>query len=757
MRSSRLIALILWAAAYAGTQALADETVLPGKNGPRVPAPLSFELDIQPILTARGCNQGACHGKARGQNGFQLSLLGFDADFDHAALTQNARGRRVFLAAPERSLVLLKATAQLPHGGGVRIEKESDDYHAMLRWIAEGAARRLEGEQKLVAIAVGRSSSEGNTTVGTAHPTEMEAFLRPGEELPLTVTATYSDGSQREATSLSQFQSSEAGIVGVSAAGLVKAGPIPGEATIMARYMTLIATCHIAIPLAGNVPDEQYTALPRRNFIDEHVWTKLRSLGITPSAPCDDAKFLRRAHLDIIGRLPSPEEVRKFVASEDSQKRSRLVDELLERPEYADHWTAKWADLLRPNPYRVGIKAVFNYDAWIRDSFRQNKPYDQFVRELVTAEGSTWENGASVLFRDRRDPTEIATLVSQLFLGIRLECAKCHHHPFEKYGQDDFYGFAANFARLGHKGTGLSPPISGSEEIVMLRKSGTVEHPLTHAAMPPRPLFGELPQAATDADPRKALAEWMTSEENPFFAKVIANRVWSDLMGRGLVEPVDDLRATNPPTNGPLLDALAADFRANRCDIKKLIRAICTSHAYGLSSLPGDRNVVDRQNYSRHFRTRLRGEVLLDAVTDITGVAENFAAMPAGARANQLWTTRVQSVFLDTFGRPNPNQDPPCERLSDTTVTQTLHLMNAPQLHQRVTSSEGNAALLAASDRSADEIVEEIYLLAYSRMPDDAERTIGRELFAENGTSRRQATEDLMWALMNTPEFMFKD
>ena len=402
---------------------------------PSVPATLSFELDVMPILTARGCNQGACHGKARGQNGFQLSLLGFDADFDYAALTQQARGRRVFLAAPDRSLLLLKGTATIAHGGGVRLERGSDDYNLILCWITQGAPRRIPSEPKLVSVAVDAQ----------------EKYLKPGETFSLHVTASYSDGTTRDVTSRTQFQSSEMGLVSVDAAGLVKAGPIPGEATIMSRYMNLIATCHVAIPLAGDVPAELYASLPRQNFIDQHVWTKLQSLGITPSEPADDAKFLRRVHLDIIGRLPTPGEVREFLADADANKRSRIVGELLERPEYADHWAAKWADLLRPNPYRVGIKAVMTYDAWIRDAFRRNKPYDQFVRELVTAQGSTWENGASVLFRDRRDPPEMTTLVSQLFLGIRLECAKCHHHPFEKYGQDDFYSFAAYFARTGYK------------------------------------------------------------------------------------------------------------------------------------------------------------------------------------------------------------------------------------------------------------------------------------------------------------------
>lgn len=762
MRSWYFFALMLWMAVWGGGMGVRAEDKRDGGPTASVEAlshPTSFELDVMPILTAKGCNQGACHGKARGQNGFQLSLLGFDSDFDYAALTQQARGRRVFPAAPERSLVLQKATATLAHGGGVRVEPGSEDYEVILNWIRAGTPRRVENEAKLVAVEVA----------------EQEKFVAPGEEFSLAVTATYSDGTKRDVTGRTQFQSSEMGIVSVDAAGRVKAGPIPGEATIMARYMNIIAVCHVAIPLPGSVSDELYASLPRQNFIDEQVWAKLKSLGITPSPMAEDAKFLRRVYLDVIGRLPTPEEIKAFLEVKGTNKRLAVVEQLLSRPEYADHWAAKWADLLRPNPYRVGIKAVMTYDAWIRESFRQNKPYDQFVRELITAQGSTWDNGASVLFRDRRDPPEITTLVSQLFLGIRLECAKCHHHPFEKYGQDDFYSFAAYFSRLGFKGTGLSPPISGSEEIVLLKKSGSVEHPLTKQTMQPRPLFGSVPKdkstpdggpaaagtalphsTVEESDPREALAAWVTTE-NPYFAKVMVNRVWADLMGRGLVEPVDDLRATNPPTNGPLLDALAEDFRAAKYDLKHLIRTICTSYVYGLSSLPTERNSGDRQNYSRHYRTRLRGEVLLDAVTDITGVGETFTAMPAGSRANQLWTTRVQSVFLDTFGRPNPNQDPPCERTSDTTVTQTLHLMNAPQLHSRVTSDSGRAAKLAAGDLPPEKLVEELYLLVYSRLPDMTEREIGSQLFAEKETPRRQAAEDLLWALLNTPEFMFKD
>jgi hypothetical protein len=403
------------------------------------------------------------------------------------------------------------------------------------------------------------------------------------------------------------------------------------------------------------------------------------------------------------------------------------------------------------------MKAVWNYDQWIRDIFRRNKPYDQFVRELVTARGSSWEDGAAVLFRDRREPDEITTLVSQLFLGVRLECAKCHHHPFEKWSQHDFYSFAAYFAQIRHKGEGLSPPISGGEETIFLADQGEVKHPLTRETLAPRPLFGETPTPTPGADARQALAAWITSNDNPYFAQVMVNRVWADLLGRGIVVPVDDLRATNPPSNGPLLAALADDFRRSGYDIKHLVRTICNSEVYTLSSVPTPQNLADRRNYSRHYRTRLRGEVVLDAVSDITGISESFAAVPPESRADQLWTTRISSIFLDTFSRPNPNQDPPCERTTEATVAQTLHLMNSPGVHQRVTADGGRAAQLAASMLSADEIVTELYLLVYSRLPDDEERALGAAIFADPQRSRRQATEDLMWALLNTPEFMFSD
>lgn len=700
----------------------------------------SFDLDVQPILVANGCSSGPCHGKSRGQNGFQLSLLSFDSDYDFAALTQHARGRRLFLAAPERSLLLQKGAALTPHGGGQRLDPAGADFETIRRWIAEGATRRVADEPKLVGV--------------TLFPAA--ATLRPKEKHRILVTAEYSDGSKRDVTAQTAFQSNEAAIVNVDKSGLIAAGPLPGEATLMARYMSVIATCNVAIPVTGDVDAARYAALPQKNFIDGLVWNKLQSQGLLPSQPCDDATFIRRAHLDIIGRLPTPDEVRSFLANPNNDKREKLVDALLERPEYVDHWAGKWSDLLRPNPYRVGIKTVMSMDQWIRDSLRANKPYDQFVREIVTAEGSTWKNGATVLFRDRREPAELTTMISQLFLGTRLDCCKCHHHPFEKWSQDDFYSFAAYFSRVGRKGTGLSPPISGSEEVIMLGKPSKVKHPSTNADMEPRPLYGAAPAVAADDDPRQVLADWIVSKDNDLFVQTISNRLWAELMGRGLVEPVDDLRATNPPSNPALLAALGNHLREQKYDVKQLIRTICTSYVYSLSVRPEGANVQDTRNFSRRYRTRMRAEVLADAICDITGLPERYEAMPAESRASQLWTTRIDSLTLDTFGRPDPNQDPPCERLAEGAVTQALHLMNSRTIQGKVTDDDGVASRLAKSERTPDQIMDELYLLCYGRLPDAAEREIGNQVFSRPDTTRRNATEDLLWALFNTPEFFFQ-
>jgi len=724
--------------AFVPTVAVADEHRDDKAGADR---PILFELDVHPILSKAGCNSGACHGKARGQNGFALSLLGFDADSDYDAIVKNARGRRVFPAAPTNSLLLRKASGAEPHGGGLRLERGGAEYETIRAWIATGLQRAQDRDPKLVKIAL-------------APP---EHVLPAGAREQLVVTAYYSDGSTRDVTRLTNFASNEAAIVAIDANGLVAAGSLPGEASIMARYMGNIDTWNTAIPLPTPVDAAIYAQLPRYNFIDSHVWDKLQQLNILPSEPADESTFLRRVYLDIIGRLPSVDESRRYLADTKSDKRARLVDALLSRPEYADYWANKWADLLRPNPYRVGIKATLSLDSWLREAFRQNWPYDRFVRELVTAQGSTWRNGAVTVFRDRRSPDEITPLVSQLFLGTRLECAKCHHHPFEVWGQDDFYSLAAYFSRIGYKGTGLSPPISGGEEIVFTAATGSVAHPLTGKPLAPRPLFGNAREVGSDDDPREVFADWMLSDGKVLFSRVAVNRVWAELLGRGVVDPVDDLRATNPPSNPALLDALAEEFRRLKYDQKELLRLIVSSYVYGLSSLPGEQNVTDTHNFSRHYRQRIEAESLLDAIGDVTEVRESFSGMPPNARAVELWTHRIDSLFLDAFGRPDANQDPPCERTGETTVVQTLHLMNAPSVNRQLTSDDGRVARLAASSLPAQQIVEELYLATYSRLPTSEELAATARLIVGTGADRRQAVEDLLWALLNTPEFVFKN
>ena len=735
-----LILAVSWIAAFGGwTGDAAESTSVSGNVDQAITPEVSFELDVQPILTAYGCNMGACHGKQRGQNGFQLSLLGFDSDFDHASITRDARGRRLFPAAPEQSLLVRKATAELPHGGGKRFEANSQPYLVLLRWIDQGAKRRLEKEAHLERVVLAES----------------EFSLKPSESGQLEVMAHYSDGSSRDVTGLTTYLSNDSAVVAIDRMGEFTSGPLPGETAIMARYMNHICVANVAIPRTELLSEDFFDELPRNNVVDEHVYAKLRKLGVKPSDVVSEERFLRRVYPDLIGRIPTVQETRTFLESNDPLKREKLVDALLERPEYADHWAGYWADLLRPNPYRVGIKAVLNYDNWIRTQFRENVAYDEFVRKLITAKGSTWQNGAATLYRDRRSPDEIATLVSQLFLGVRLECAKCHHHPFERWSQQDFYQFAAYFSKVSRKGTGLSPPISGGEEIVFVSERGEVKHPISGEVMTPTPLYGDEVENEF-SDPRDALADWMTSDNNDFFANVQVNRIWAILMGRGIVEPVDDLRSTNPPTNPELLQALANHFRQSDFDVKSLIRLIVLSRTYSHASAPSESNAADRINYSRHYRKLLRAEVLMDAVADVTETPASLTGLPAGSRANQVWTHRVDSVFLDTFGRPNENQDPPCERTPDATVTQALHLMNSRALDGRIRSDQGRAARLAASDLSAAEIVEELYLATFSRFPSESELEYASQLL-DQAEDRRLVTEDLMWAMLNSPEFSIRN
>jgi WD40 repeat protein len=702
-------------------------------------APLSFVNDVLPVLSKAGCNAGKCHAKPEGQNGFKLSVFAYDPKSDHREIVKDARGRRVFPAFAEESLILRKPTLALPHEGGERFKAGSKSYQTLVRWIEQGMPYSASNDPRLERITV----SPG------------ERRYRKGDQQALTVQAHYSDGSVRDVTELADFESNDKEIAEVNEKGLVTVGKLSGEGVIIVRFMGLVEVSRVSIPPDRSLPDSLYAALPVRNFIDELAYARFKTLGLLPSDPCRDSEFLRRAWLDTIGVLPTADEARRFLDDQAPDKRARLIDRLLQHPAYADHWATKWADLIRPNPDRAGVKSVFMLDQWLRESFRQNKPYDQFVREILTAQGSTHRYGPTVVFRDRREPEDITTLVSQVFLGVRLECAKCHHHPNEKWTQDDFYQFAAYFAEMKRKGTGISPPISGDFEVLYHAPGGQVKHPVTEAVMRPKPPEGAPAKIENGIDPRRALADWVTATDNPFFARAAVNRVWAEFFGRGFVDPVDDFRTSNPPSHEPLLDALARDFVQHGCDLKHLMRTIMRSHLYQLSSLPNEHNLGDTRNFSRSYRRRLPAEVLADAVAEVTGVPTAFQGLPGGARAKEAWNYKIGSEFMDAFGRPNSSSDCPCERDTKPSVVQALHMMNANDLQVKLTHAEGRAKRLASSERTTKEILTELYLAAYNRFPTPEELSLASRAFAAEDATRQSATEDLLWALLNSAEFVF--
>jgi len=752
------------------------------------PPPVSFVRDVLPALSKAGCNAGSCHAKAEGQNGFKLSVFSYDPRADYAHIVKDARGRRVFPAAPDESLIIKKPTTAIPHEGGLRFERGSETHQLLVRWLREGMAYSVTNEPALQRLVV--------------FPKERRYHKNATQRLLLE--AHYSDGSVRDVTRLAAFDSNDKEIATVNQHGIVTIGTLTGQGVVVARYAGLVADAHIVVPADRLLPEAQYAALPRNNFIDELACAQFQRLGLLPSELCTDAEFLRRASLDAIGVLPTPDEVREFLAEcarsdgevekgsdgtnhssvrdsavqhsntpisqhsttptlhhsntpllRSSPARLALIDRLLARPEYADYWANKWADLLRPNPDRVGVKSVFTLDQWLRESFRQNKPYDQFVREILLAEGTNHRDGPAVIYRDRREPADLTTMFSQLFLGTRLECARCHHHPNEKWSQDDFYQFAAFFGSVKQKGAGLSPPISAGTETFYFASGGSVKHPVTGTVMSPRPPDAPPAQLGNGADPRRALADWLIAPDNPFFARAAVNRVWAAFFGRGLVEPVDDFRISNPCVNPPLLDALADDFVKHRYDLKHLMRTIMESRLYQLSSTPTETNLADTRNFSRAYRRRLPAEVLLDAVDDATGVPDTFAATPLGARATQVWSYKIESQFMDAFNRPNPSSDPPCERDKDLSVVQSLHLMNSKALQAKLSNDSGRARKLAESDKSPAEIVTELYLTSLSRRPTEEELQIATAAFSAPDSTRQTATEDVFWALLNSAEFVF--
>jgi WD40 repeat protein/mono/diheme cytochrome c family protein len=702
------------------------------------PAP-SFVRDVLPALAKAGCMAGSCHAKADGQNGFKLSVFSYDPKSDYAEIVKEARGRRIFPAAPAESLLLLKPTMTIEHGGGERIEVGSETYRLLVDWIRGGMVYQHTNEPALVSVSV------------EPH----ERTYRKRATQPLRVQARYSDGSKRDVTRLADFIANDKEIAQVGEDGVVRVGTFSGESVIVARYMGFVDAARVTVPADRTLPGKRYAALPKNNFIDDLAYEQFRKLGLFPSELCTDAEFLRRSSLDTIGVLPTPEETRAFLADTNSNKRAKWIEHLLAHPAYGDFWANKWADLLRPNPDRVGVKSIFVLDQWLREQFRNNTPYDQFVRAILLTEGSNHREGPAVVYRDRRDAPELTTMFSQLFLGTRMECAKCHHHPNEKWSQSDFYQFAAFFGPVKQKGTGLSPPISGGMETFYFVPGGAVKHPVTDETMNPRPPDGPFVNVSTNSDPRRALADWITNPKNPFFAKAAVNRIWASFFGRGFVQPVDDFRASNPAANEPLLNALALDFAKHGYDLKYLMRTILLSRLYQLSSAPNEFNVADTKNFSRSYRRRLPAEVLLDAVSDITGVPDDFSGCTPGTRAVQTWSYKVRSQFLDAFGRPNSSSDCPCDRDARTSVVQSLHMMNSRGLQSKLSSKEGRVNKFADSKMTPEEIATELFLLTFSRVPSADELNSATGAYAHPDATRQTATEDVLWALLNSVEFQF--
>jgi hypothetical protein len=690
----------------------------------------NFENDVVTIFSRFGCNASGCHGKAEGQNGFKLSVFGFDPAADYAAIAKEARGRRVFPASPENSLLLRKMTGQMAHGGGNRVARNSGDYETVRAWIAAGMPFGSPDDPKVKAIRV----------------EPRERVLGFHEQQQLRVVASYSDGHESDVTALAKFQTNNELLASVSATGLVTANDVPGDAALMASFLSAVDTFRVVVPRGEAI--ENYPTLPENNFIDKHVNQKLRKLNILPSDPANDAEFLRRVYLDVIGMLPTPAEARRFLSDTRPGRRARLVDELLERREFADYFALQWADLLRVDRQALGHKRAYAYYKWICDAVSANKPVDQFAREVVTAEGVLGETGPTSFYKAVTKPGERASTLSQVFLGVRIACAECHHHPYDRWAQADYYGMTAYFAGVMIKG-------APAGEMVVAEGKAVSKNPRTGDDVPAHAL-GEKPPATTPTgDRRGELAGWLTSPDNPYFARNVANRLWAHFLGRGLVEPVDDVRESNPPTNPELLDALARHLADNKYDIKALIRAITASRAYQRSSQTNATNERDEQNYSRALFRRPGAEVLLDMVCQTTGVKERFAGMPPGTRAVQLWDSKAEHYFLKVFGRPERVSACECERNAEPSVAQVLHLLNSPEIHDKVAHEAGYVAKLVKREPKDEAVVEELYLTFYGRLPSEKERGVALAYLQEHKDKRRPAVEDLAWTLLNTTEFVF--
>jgi len=702
---------------------------------------VEYTRDIAPLFSKAGCNMGACHAAQYGQAGFKLSVFGFDPPADYAAIVRDRSQRRVNFLDPEQSLLLKKPTLQVPHGGGRRMALGSTEYATLAAWIVAGAPGPHSADPKVTQIVV----------------TPARRIATPHVKQQLRVEAVYSDGVRRDVTALSKFDSMDEGVLSVTREGLVTTQG-KGQGPALVRFEGQAAICTFVVPFAENVP---LAGWKNQNSVDEFASAKFRELGIEPSGLCSDSAFLRRAFLDAVGTLPSVAETRAFLASQDPAKREKLVDRLLGltgdpkldtyNDDYTAWWTLKWSDLIRNQSNDLGEQGMWAFHNWLNESFRSNKPFDRFVRELITAKGSIYTVGPANFFRVNNNPSDCAEATAQLFLGVRLQCAKCHHHPFEKYGQEDYYSFASYFARVGAKSS-QEFGLFGQESVVLVRRGGEVTHPRTGAVLKPKPLDG--PPLDDPLDRRVVLAKWLTAPTNEFFAKSVVNRYVSYLMGRGLVDPVDDLRATNPPSNPELMDSLARHFIEKGFDLKQLLRVLMTSRLYQLDSQPTAANAADERFFSHFHVKRLPAEALLDAVDEATDTRTKFVSLPLGTRAIELPDAEYQNYFLKTFGKPIRASVCECERSPDESLAQALHTLNGDVVTGKINESKARIPRLLAAKANSDMLLDEIYLATLSRFPTSAERANAAR-FLKESHSAAECYADLQWALINSKEFLF--
>lgn len=695
--------------------------------------PISFRLDVVPVFSKAGCNSGACHGSSRGKDGFRLSLFGYDPEGDYHRLTRENIGRRVNLAIPEESLMLEKALGIVQHTGGERFKKDTELYNTLLSWLKAGAPNDGTNVAKVMAVELMPKNAVLEGTGATQR---------------FTVRAKYSDGTDRDVTSLAVFINNNDVAAKLSDTGVVTAAQ-RGEAFIMARFDSFTVGSQVIV-VPKDTPYEFPKEVVANNYIDDLVHAKHKKLRITPSGVCDDITFVRRAYLDITGTLPKPEEARNFMDDSSSEKRKLLIDDLLGRKEFADLWVMKWAELLqiRSRNDEFTYKAALQYYNWLQDKMLNNVPINKIVQDLLTASGSNFQNPAASYYQVQRDTLKISENTAQVFMGMRIQCAQCHNHPFDRWTMNDYYSFASFFPQVGHKG-GEDP----RETIIYDRNEGEVRHPVGNKTLKPKFLGGDEPEIPKDKPRREVMAEWLASPKNPYFAKNLANIVWAHFMGKGIIEPVDDVRVSNPPSNPELLDALGAKFTEYGYDFKRLVRDICNSRTYQLSTRANETNGQDDRNFAKAGVRRLRAEVLLDCISQVTETKDKFQGLPKGARAVQIADGNTSTYFLTAFGRARRDTVCSCEVKTEPNLSQALHLLNGNTVNDKIQEG-GIIKKLLKEGKQPPEIVENLYWRCFGRKP-SAEEMNGLNKFLTDVKDPEPVLTDLFWALLNSKEFIF--